>query len=87
MNRNWYESEPGFKDLGLNRTEPNRGLLASSETTKIVCFCFRLGAGRQIEEKLRRGNERFGLAASIFASQMGETAVHFFTRAKTNTNI
>ena len=26
MNRNWYEPEPGFKDLGLNRTEPNRGL-------------------------------------------------------------
>ena len=25
MNRNWYEPEPGFKDLGMNRTEPNRG--------------------------------------------------------------
>ena len=25
MNRNRYEPEPGFKDLGLNRTEPNRG--------------------------------------------------------------
>ena len=25
MNRNRYELEPGFKDLGLNRTEPNRG--------------------------------------------------------------
>ena len=24
-NRNRYEPEPGFKDLGLNRTEPNRG--------------------------------------------------------------
>ena len=24
MNRNRYEPEPGFKDLGLNRTEPNR---------------------------------------------------------------
>ena len=27
-NRNRYEPEPGFKDLGLNRTEPNRGLPA-----------------------------------------------------------
>ena len=24
-NQNRYEPEPGFKDLGLNRTEPNRG--------------------------------------------------------------
>ena len=40
MNRNRYEPEPGFKDLGLNRTEPNRTVgLMDLSNSPIIASC------------------------------------------------